>query len=884
MKIISLKGQNLASLAAPFEINFASGILADAGLLAICGNTGSGKSTLLYAICLSLFDSMPRFNTSRRGPAIGHSSSQENERLKSNDVRHILTRGAASCFSEVVFELDNKKQYSARWAVKRARGSASGRIQAQEMSLTDVETQQVLATKKSEVLAKIEQLIGLNYDQFRRSVLLAQGDFAAFLKAPAKERSELLERITGTQMYSELSKLAFLRAKDEEQNLGLLTSRLGEVTLLSGEQQQQLVSQLGAVNEQMSCSTEQATQLDWLEQKLQQTLALEQQIFDNQALCHSAEAKLTDHQQQAHQIEQVEHAQRARVVDEQIKFNSQEQQRQDGDVEQLKGTITKQQQQVDQVAAQVEKLHSAKTLAAQELQQQLPLLENAIARQFELNHLTQNIGHKSTQLAEITQQQTAVNRRLQRNGDNQQRQQVLVEQLTDYLNQHQHFSSLVHQITALEQGINDYLQDQANFKGYQQQSIEVSLAAETAKIKRAKFQADLTTAKTQHQQHQVQHQQLSRYGDGKNPGQLEQSIEHHQQRLSVLVVRQQNVTQGLQYHSLINDKRIQHQEPSEQLEQTKISYHHTREQLEKLTPAVDEAESALLGAQQIMSLTEHRAQLVPEQPCALCGSTEHPYASEMNLGERLVDQLAGRCHQLKQQTNQLNDKLSQLEAIGNQLVEQQSKIVSEIADFNLLIQALSEAVVSPQVLAQIDMELASAQQSLASLKLQHSEQLEISDQIRTIEAMLVADFHALELLNQNITQSNLQLDTCANELTLAKQYQEQLADKIQTRLIQLNGIYAQVDWPAILNTPALLDKFKQQLATDLEQYIEKSNYHSQLQTEQGELEQQYVAFNQELKHLTNQVQPLEQKNAQDKVLQLQWQQEIDQLCQGTDPK
>ena len=240
MKIISLSGENLASLSAPFHIDFAQGVLADAGLFAICGNTGSGKSTLLDAICLSLFDAMPRFSNNRRGPAIGHSSSDESERLKSNDVRHIMTRGAGSCSASVVFESDDGKQYQATWSVKRARGSATGRLQAQEMQLTNCQSQQVIAAKKTEVLAQIESLIGLNYEQFRRSVMLAQGDFAAFLKAPAKERSDLLERITGTELYSTISKLAFSTAKDSEQQLKLLQSKIDDVTLLSQQEQQAL--------------------------------------------------------------------------------------------------------------------------------------------------------------------------------------------------------------------------------------------------------------------------------------------------------------------------------------------------------------------------------------------------------------------------------------------------------------------------------------------------------------------------------------------------------------------------------------------------------------------------------------------------------------------
>jgi DNA repair protein SbcC/Rad50 len=212
MKILAIRGANLASLAHEFAIELAQAPLAAAGVFAIVGNTGAGKSTLLDAMCLALFDRMPRLAL-RSSVLIGRSDDELNQ-LGAADVRAILRRGAANGFAEVDFESDDRRRYRARWSVRRARGKQQGALQHQELTLTALDSGEILGGKKTETLAAIRLRLGLSFDQFRRSVLLAQGDFAAFLRADSKERSELLERMTGTQIYSQISKLAHANASD----------------------------------------------------------------------------------------------------------------------------------------------------------------------------------------------------------------------------------------------------------------------------------------------------------------------------------------------------------------------------------------------------------------------------------------------------------------------------------------------------------------------------------------------------------------------------------------------------------------------------------------------------------------------------------------------
>lgn len=251
MKILAVRGENLASLAGSFDIDFCREPLLHVGLIAVTGPTGAGKSTVLDAICLSLFNASPRL--ARHHNKVKVADDAENETIGIGDTRGILRRGSASCFAETVFRAVDGKSYRARWEVHRAHGKKTGKLSKVSMSLWDVAADKLLeADKITAVTGRIQSLLGLTFDQFRRSVLLAQGDFAAFLNADANDRSELLEKATGSEIYSKISKSAYARAKEFKLELQSQEKILEAASVLDEEQRAVLESDLKSASETMT--------------------------------------------------------------------------------------------------------------------------------------------------------------------------------------------------------------------------------------------------------------------------------------------------------------------------------------------------------------------------------------------------------------------------------------------------------------------------------------------------------------------------------------------------------------------------------------------------------------------------------------------------------
>ena len=237
MRILAVRGENLASLEAAFEIDLTVGPLGRAGLFAITGPTGAGKSTLLDAICLCLYDKTPRL-AERGGNPVRLEGVEDPTALAANDQRNILRRGAGEGWAEVDFSARGGSEWTARWHVWRARKSPSGTVQSQDWSLRrrgDPVDQPVAAGKKSEVEEAIRSRVGLDFEQFRRSVLLAQGDFAAFLRATETERATLLEQMTGTEIYTRLSREAFFKGRELSKARELLEVKRAEHGVLEDE-------------------------------------------------------------------------------------------------------------------------------------------------------------------------------------------------------------------------------------------------------------------------------------------------------------------------------------------------------------------------------------------------------------------------------------------------------------------------------------------------------------------------------------------------------------------------------------------------------------------------------------------------------------------------
>ncbi|MBG0810663.1 AAA family ATPase [Methylosinus sp. H3A] len=233
MRILAIRGENLASLAERFEIDFEAEPLRGAGLFAITGETGAGKSTILDALCLALYDAFPRVAAQGVNESVPDPSGQT---VSAADPRSILRRGAGRGFAEVDFLSRDGERYRARCDIARARGRATGNLQQRSRALHRLDAAgavvAAVASGVEPVRAKIVELTDLTFDQFRRTVLLAQGDFDAFLRADSKERADLLEKITGASVYAEISKRVYLRTKSALEALDILRRRREDVGLL----------------------------------------------------------------------------------------------------------------------------------------------------------------------------------------------------------------------------------------------------------------------------------------------------------------------------------------------------------------------------------------------------------------------------------------------------------------------------------------------------------------------------------------------------------------------------------------------------------------------------------------------------------------------------
>jgi len=220
MKILSLRLKNLNSLKGEWRIDFTAEPFKDNGLFAITGPTGAGKTTLLDAICLALYHRTPRMSS------------------VSASANELMTRHTGDCLAEVEFEVKGAR-YRAFWSQRRARDKAGGALQAPKVELAAADGT-ILTDKINEKLRETERLTGLDFERFTKSMLLAQGGFAAFLEANANQRAELLEELTGTDIYGQISQRVFERTREVRGTLDQLRARAAGVELLGDEQRSQL--------------------------------------------------------------------------------------------------------------------------------------------------------------------------------------------------------------------------------------------------------------------------------------------------------------------------------------------------------------------------------------------------------------------------------------------------------------------------------------------------------------------------------------------------------------------------------------------------------------------------------------------------------------------
>lgn len=219
MRILQVRFKNLNSLVGEWHIDLMHPAFASDGIFAITGPTGAGKTTILDAICLALYGRTPR---------LGKVTKSGNE---------IMSRQTGECFAEVTFATQSGR-YRCCWSQRRARTKPDGELQAPKHEIANADSGEIFESKIRGVADHVESVTGMDFDRFTRSMLLAQGGFAAFLQAAPDDRAPILEQITGTEIYSQISIRIHERQREEREKLNLLRAETTGIVILDPEQEQ----------------------------------------------------------------------------------------------------------------------------------------------------------------------------------------------------------------------------------------------------------------------------------------------------------------------------------------------------------------------------------------------------------------------------------------------------------------------------------------------------------------------------------------------------------------------------------------------------------------------------------------------------------------------
>ncbi|MBX9886783.1 MAG: AAA family ATPase [Flavobacteriaceae bacterium] len=218
MKICKIQFKNIHALKGEHTIDFENGILGEAGLFVITGATGTGKSTLLDVITLALYNKIPRIDKAISEKVI-------------EDEGVILTKNAPDCYAEVEYEVKGER-YLSSWSIRRTR---TGSLDKRKQELIKLSTGAILVSGVQEVVSENERIIGLNYNQFVQSMILAQGQFSKLLLAKKDDRNALLEEITGSSIYRKIGRSVFQRFRGVEDAVRTQNIKMGETVLLTAE-------------------------------------------------------------------------------------------------------------------------------------------------------------------------------------------------------------------------------------------------------------------------------------------------------------------------------------------------------------------------------------------------------------------------------------------------------------------------------------------------------------------------------------------------------------------------------------------------------------------------------------------------------------------------
>ena len=713
MKILSLRLKNLNSLKGEWKIDFTAEPFKDNGLFAITGPTGAGKTTLLDAICLALYHRTPRISS------------------LSDKTNQLMTRHTADCLAEVEFEVKGVG-YRAFWSQRRARDKADGQLQGPKVELAAADGQ-IITDKINEKLRETERLTGLDFERFTKSMLLAQGGFAAFLEANANQRAELLEELTGTDIYGQISQRVFEQCREVKVALDQLRARADGVELLSEEQRTELQAQAKQLAiDEAALGTEQTElqrQRRWCEE-LSKTQA---QLHASQQAEQAAQHELQQAQPQLAQLAASEPALRLQPLhhDWQQARQSLEQ------TEQGLQQNAAEQRQIEQTVAE----HSwqARELSAalladcqaqrQQLAERLQQVQQQLAAQPQHGRLGEQLGSWGEQLKAREQQ-------IEEIAQLQLSQQQLQETITALQTQ-------LRQQTEQLGGEQSRLQQAREQEDAAQQQQQALLAGRSEVALRERWQ-----------QLHIQGSVLTQLGE--------------------LAAAQQRLTgEQEQLASALTLLREQHQTKNAEVAQLRLSYKDLQQQ-------VQAQEKLLEQEQRIQALETHRAQLQPGEACPLCGSESHPAVSayqalDVSATRALLNSKRTELDALTEQGRQLAGELEKLAARLEQQQQQFERGRQTQTEQSERWQALNAQLETPLAVA-IALAEQQAQQSIELQQLQQS-----LEQLQQLNSHLEQCQQARLVLQQLCSQ--LEQQQALNRLQLQQRHEQN--EQVQLRLQQL---------------------------------------------------------------------------------------------------
>lgn len=751
MKICKLRLKNINSLKGEWEIDFTKAPFDDAGVFAIVGPTGAGKSTLLDAICLALYHETPRLKV----------SPSQNE---------LMTRHTAECLAEVEFEIKGKG-YRAFWGQRRAHGNSDGKLQPMTCELCELDGT-IITTKINEKIDKIAEITGLDFSRFTKSMLLAQGGFSAFLNASANDRAELLEELTGTEIYGQVSKWVFEKHKTERQKIAQLEAVNAQRQLMSEDALQALIEQetsLAAEDKTLSDNLKQhKTNLEWRQTESN----LVKQLMTSQQHNENAIAALADFKPKQDALEKAGVANTLRPQYESLK----DIQRRKSDLEREQSGVSQEQLEQSEVIQQLD-LHTENVKQAFETQTQLwDALNEDIANI--IQPLVSRRESVNEQLTEINHRRSTI----------EQKHLESVNALAQQKQKH-HESTLAcesNQPRLAEWQAPEQIEAQLSNWQYQQSSIQAQDQALTriaTEVSSAQVALDsaLSTfaaskealeAQTRHtaaleQQVKLVVDALHSLSSGRDLNEWQdhfRGLEGRQQKAAELVQRYESYQgkhqQVQQIEDAIQALVAQLSKQSEQLIQQRQTYKEKHAHCMDLAKLVD-------AERHIVSLNELRQSLGEHDACPLCGSHEHDLDQALHQAVNVENQT--RLQQLQSELDTLVQAGQALKA-DQKVVEREQEMRHDQRD--ALIKERSTA----------ESELLSMLNDLMSLtNVSGSEPLQVFDAARMSSCVsdIQQAWQGVLELNQAVLEKHQHRAALEQEFTSANTQMQQMTHELQ---------------------------------------------------------------------------------------------------------